>query len=107
MKKLAILVLAAAVSFAAVAPAMAANPGYCDNYARHKANHKANAGNILTGTVLGAGAGALVGALVGGHHSVGTGAIIGGVGGTLAGGVATDQKWKRTYNHAYANCMGW
>ena len=23
------------------------------------------------------------------------------------GGVATDQKWKRTYNHAYANCMGW
>ncbi|MFT3986162.1 YMGG-like glycine zipper-containing protein [Aestuariivirga sp.] len=108
MKKIIVLALAASVSFAAAAaPALANDPYYCDNYARKKANHAANGGNVLAGTAIGAGAGALVGAIVGGHHSVGKGAIIGGVGGTVVGGVKTDQKWKKKYNNAYAQCMSW
>src|SRR5260221_7639311 len=78
--------------------------GYCKNYARNAADHYANPGTVVAGTILGAATGALLGAAIGGHNSVGKGALIGGVGGTVAGGVYTGDKWHHVYNNAYADC---
>jgi uncharacterized protein YcfJ len=86
---------------------MAAGKSYCQSYARKEANRRAHAANVVGGAVAGAIAGALVGALIGGRHSVGRGAIIGGVGGTVVGGVSTNSRWHRIYNNAYANCRNW
>ncbi|MBI2719586.1 MAG: hypothetical protein HY245_10260 [Rhizobiales bacterium] len=91
----------------AAAPSLAKSPAYCDRYARQIADRKANGGNILAGTIIGAGAGALLGAAVGGRHSVGTGAIIGGVGGTAVGAASTESKWQRVYRRNYAECRSW
>jgi hypothetical protein len=89
---------------AIVTSADAHGVSYCKNYARNTADHYANPGTVVAGTILGAATGALFGAAVGGHHAVGTGALIGGVGGTVAGGVYTGDKWHRVYNRAYADC---
>jgi len=94
-----ILVLAATVT-----SADAHSVGYCKSFARNAADHYANPGTVVAGTILGAATGALIGAAVGGHNSVGKGALIGGVGGTVAGGVYTGDTWHRVYNHAYADC---
>ncbi|MGH6853961.1 MAG: YMGG-like glycine zipper-containing protein [Aestuariivirga sp.] len=104
------LVAALALIFAvstAPDPSFALSKRYCHDYARKVANRKANVGNVLVGTAIGAGTGALVGALVGGRRSVGRGAIIGGVGGTVVGGVHTNEKWRRVYNRTYAECRQW
>ena len=98
-------VVAALLALSATAPpGFAHSKQYCRSYANDVANNNANAGNVVAGTVLGAATGALLGAAIGGHNSVGKGALIGGVGGTVAGGVYTGDKWHRVYNDAYARC---
>ena len=85
----------------------AAGVSYCKSFARNQANRRAGAKQVLPGMVGGAVAGLLVGALVGGHHALTRGALIGGVGGTVVGGVSANKKWRSTYNRAYARCRGW
>ena len=104
VKSLSTLVAAMIAVSGMAVPGMAGGRQACDAYARHVANHRANGGNVLMGTLLGIGAGALVGSIVGGHHAVQNGMILGGVGGTVAGGISTSDKWHRVYQRAYAEC---
>ena len=82
----------------------AASKSYCRAYAKRQASRRAGVPQVVTGAVVGAGLGALAGAIVGGHHSVGRGALFGGVGGTVVGGIAANDSWHRIYNNAYQDC---
>jgi integral membrane sensor domain MASE1 len=112
MRKLGSILMAAMIASTAftttalIVPgdAEAASKAYCRTYAKKQANRRTRGGDVLAGAAIGAGLGALTGAIIGGKHSVGRGAIIGGVGGTVVGGVSTNDKWHRRYNNAYAFC---
>lgn len=80
---------------------------YCQDYARRQANRYANPANIVGGAALGAGAGAITGGIINGGKGAGVGAIIGGLGGAAVSGITTDQRWRRVYDRAYADCRSW
>ncbi len=107
-KALAVAMVASSVTATSgiILPAegFAASKSYCRAYAKNKANHRAGLPQVATGAAVGAGLGALAGLAIGGHHSVRNGLIIGGVGGTVVGGVNANAKWRAVYNNAYADC---
>lgn len=96
--------MTATLGLVAPGEALAASKSYCKAYAKKKANKRAGVPQVLTGAAVGAGLGALAGAIVGGRHSVGRGALIGGVGGTVVGGVSANHTWRAVYNDAYNYC---
>lgn len=107
-KFLAVAMVASSMTVSAgiIAPVegFAASKATCKAYARKQANRRAGVPQVVTGAAVGAGLGALAGLVIGGHHSVRNGAIIGGVGGTVVGGVNANASWKRVYNNAYQDC---
>ena len=98
------MVLAVTAGFAGTA---SAGPrAYCDSYARDVAHRRTNGGaDVLVGTIGGALGGALIGGLIDHGRGAGRGAIIGGVGGTLLGAGVTSDRYRRSYDNAFARCM--
>src|SRR5437870_4354417 len=98
--------MALAVTVGFTGTASAGPRVYCDSYARDVAHRKTNGGaDVLVGTVGGALGGALIGGLIDHGRGAGRGAIIGGVGGTLLGAGVTSDRYRRSYDNAFARCM--
>jgi len=98
--------MALAVTAGFAGTASAGPRAYCDSYARDVAHRRTNGGaDVLVGTIGGALSGALIGGLIDHGRGAGRGAIIGGVGGTLLGAGVTSDRYRRSYDNAFARCM--
>ncbi len=104
MKRAPILILTALAALGLAEPAMAKSKAFCRQYAEDVANRRANGGDVVAGALLGAVGGAILGGAIDGKSGAGKGAIIGGVGGAVVGGAGTNEKWRRVYRRAYAEC---
>lgn len=110
MKSLRILtcasLVAAAISSLSIGQASAASRNaYCSRFAHDQADSVARPADVVGGTIGGALTGALLGGIIDGGKGAGRGAVIGGVGGTVLGAAGTSDRWHRTYQAAYADCM--
>lgn len=98
--------MALAVTAGFTGTASASPRAYCDSYARDVAHRRTNGGaDVLVGTIGGALGGALIGGLIDNGRGAGRGAIIGGVGGTVLGAGVTSDRYRRSYDNAFARCM--
>lgn len=98
--------MALAVTAGFAGTASAGPRAYCDSYARDVAHRKTNGGaDVLVGTIGGALGGALIGGLIDHGRGAGRGALIGGVGGTILGAGVTSDRYRRSYDNAFARCM--
>jgi uncharacterized protein YcfJ len=104
MKRAALLLVPALFLCVGTGPAEARGKAFCRQYAEDVANRRANAGDVLAGTAMGAFTGAMIGLAIDGGRGAGRGALIGGVGGTMLGGIGTNEKWRRVYRRAYREC---
>jgi uncharacterized protein YcfJ len=98
--------MALAVTAGFAGTASAGPQAYCDSYARDVAHRRTNGGaDVLVGTIGGALGGALIGGLIDHGRGAGRGALIGGVGGTILGAGVTSDRYRRSYDNAFARCM--
>src|SRR6187455_2678667 len=90
--------LAAGVAVAALIPTFALAQTTCEQRRT----------NRVVGTVAGAGIGALLGSAIAGHGDRNTGAVIGGIGGAVAGNQLSKSQGdcSRAYGH-YDNAGAW